>query len=142
MFEDTLTKKITKGTKVVDEWGNPLNANVLIDGIPSYQTNSDGTIVLYNVTDSAQIKFTHIGKASYQVSAIFLPAKVILREEAEELDGFTITIDKKTTTTTEASTTTEEKKPLNWLLWISLLGLGIQVKKYFDEKNKVVKAKI
>lgn len=138
-----LTDKITLKTKVVDENGKGLyGANIHIDRKPIASTNYDGTVTIAGIADSfSEVRITYIGKADYVVSAVFLPAKVILKEEAIELDGFTITIPKKTTTT-ETSTTTAEKKPFNWLLWISLLGLGIQVKKYFDDKNKVVKAKI
>lgn len=137
-----LTDKITLRTKVVDQNGQPLNANVWIDRVAVAQTNYDGTVLIPGIADSfSEVRISHVGYADYVISAVFLPAKVIMKESINDLPEITITVPKKTTTT-ETTSEEIEKKPTNWLLWISLIGLGIQVTKYFEDKNKVVKTKI
>lgn len=139
-----LTDKITLKTKVVDQNLKPLyGANIHIDRKAIASTNYDGTVVIPGIADSfSEVRITYLGKADYVISSVFLPAQVILKDEATGLEEITITIPKKPATTTTETSNSEEKKPLNWLLWISIIGLGIQVKKYYDDKNKVVKAKI
>lgn len=139
-----LTDKITLRTKVVDEYGSPLNANIWIDRIKIAQTNNDGSVTIPGIADSfSEVKVTHVGFKDYVISAVFLPAKVILKYDINDLDEVVITVPKKTTTTSESSSESK-KNPINWLLWISIFGAAIQVKKYFEDqdKNKVVKTKI
>lgn len=138
-----LTDKITLKTKVVDKNGKGLyGANIHIDRKPIASTNYDGTVIIPGIADSfSEVRITYLGYADYVISAVFLPVQVIMKEEAIGLDEVVITIPKKTTTTTESSSD-EQKKPFNWLLWLSVIGLGIQVTKYFEDKNKVVKTKI
>lgn len=139
-----LTDKITLKTKVVDQNGRGLyGANIHIDRKAIASTNYDGTVIIPGIADSfSEVRITHIGYGDYVVSAVFLPAQVILKIQAEELPELVLPPRPKTTTTTTDSSSDEQKKPFNWLLWLSVIGLGIQVTKYFEDKNKVVKTKI
>ncbi|MFV5702189.1 hypothetical protein ACM55F_09985 [Flavobacterium sp. XS2P12] len=145
-----LSDKITISTTVYDEYSNPLpGANIWIDGKWIAETNENGSVVVTGAATSiSAVKITHVSMKDYSISAVFLPKKVMMQVNVNELNEVIIKPKPKATTTPTA-TTTEDIPPvvqqagMSWVMWLLLLGGVYKGMQYFkDSKPKTVKAKI
>lgn len=137
-----LSDKITISTTVYDEFGDPLpGANIHIDGKPIASTYNNGTVTVPGIaTSTSTIKITYVGMKDYSISAVFLPKKVMMKVEAVELGGLTITVPKKPDTIVDAPKSVT-KAGMSWIMWLLLFGGVYKGMQHFST-SKPVKAKI
>jgi hypothetical protein len=117
---------------VSDKDGILPGANIAIDGIGKAQTDGNGYVIIPNVAPSSTVKITYVGYEDYIVSASSLPAKVVLKPTALQLDEVIVQAYKKPVAATNN----------NWLWWLAgALGAAVIYKKA-KLGSKVIKAKI
>lgn len=144
--------KITISTTVYDEFGDPLpGANIHIDGKPIASTSASGSVTIPGIATSVSIvKVTYVGMQDYSISAVFVPKQIRMKPSITQLNEVVITIPKKvpvvavatTPTTTPTTKDTAEPSKTNWLLWLTIAGLGYKAYQRFGPKSTTVKAKI
>lgn len=146
-----LSDKITISTTVYDEYSNPLpGANIWIDGKWIAETNDNGVVTVSGVaTSMSTVKVTHVAMKDYSISAVFIPKKVMMQVNVNELNEVIIKPKPKPTTIPTTTATTKDITPvvaksgMSWVMWLLILGAGIKGIQHFStSKPKVVKAKI
>lgn len=105
-------------------------ANVSVNGVPTAQTNANGSVQLPNIPPDATIKITHIGYEDYVKTAPNIAPIIYLQPHVEQLKEVLI-VKKKIIA----------PKSNNWLWWLLAVG-AFGIYQYSKTGSKVVKAKI
>jgi len=93
----TGTNSITKQTKVVDEFGNPLEkAHVYFSQNKGTTTNANG-IAFLTGNPSQTVSISYVGMGTKQFSLETLPPKITLIMQANQMDEVVVTSKKKET---------------------------------------------
>ena len=92
----TGTNSITRQTKVVDEFGNPLEkAHVYFSQNNGTTTNANGTAFITGAP-SQTVTVSYVGMGTKQFSLEHLPPKITLIMQANQMDEVVVTSKKET----------------------------------------------